>query len=134
MSTHGKSSDDCIIENSLYGINLFDSLTVLGLDSLSFFQNDNGIILNEIILFSNDTTYYSFAEKEEIVEKPVEKPVIPVEPEKPLKKKIRKKGSPTLNVLQYTFLTCAVTGFICMFPALNKADHYHNKYEKIWYQ
>jgi len=67
ISTGGKILfKNCIISSSKYGIDIADSSSIILFDSISFFQNDNSLILNHESILWEDSTFYSIAVKPEI--------------------------------------------------------------------
>ncbi len=117
VKKNGKISVEyCEIYNSLYGVQVPDTTSLLKFANVSFYENDNQLIIGEETVFSGDSTNFTF----------------------PLpKRKIRlasggyeERRSPLLPILQVTFLTCAVGGLIGTIYCKTVADDYQDLYEK----
>lgn len=119
VTKHGKVLFEyCELYNSLYGVQVPDTTSLLKFAHVSFCENDNQLIIGEEPVFSGDSANFTF----------------------PLpKKKIRlaktvaayeEQRSPLLPILQVTFLSCAVGGLIGTIYCKTVADDYQDLYEK----
>ena len=112
----------CQINNSLYGIKVPDTSSMFLFDSVSFYQNDNQLILGEVPVFSGDSTNFSFP----IPEKRVPLTRIPFPSEV-----YKKRKSPLFPILHSTFIACSIGGAVAWGYFKSKADYYQDEYQKL---
>lgn len=119
VNKNGKISfKHCEIHNSLYGIKIPDTSSILLFDSVSFYQNDNQLILNEELVFSGDSINFSFPI-------PVKISLLPSSSEK-----YKKRTSPLMPILRYTFLTFSIGGIVGWRYFKSEANYYNDRYQK----
>ncbi len=107
----------CEISHSLYGVQVPDTYALLAFENVSFYQNDNQLIIGEKPVLSIDTVNFSFQFPEKI------------QLSETIAKK-RERRNPFPYILQYTFLCGAVGGLAGTIYAKTRADHYQKEYRK----
>ncbi len=107
----------CALYHSLYGVQVPDTSSMLAFEKVSFYQNDNQLIIGEEPVFAADSVNFTFPLQEKII----------------LSETIHKKQErkpPFPYILQYTFLSGAIGGLVGTIYAKSRADHYQKKYDK----
>ncbi len=107
----------CEIYHSLYGVQVPDTYALLAFENVSFYQNDNQLIIGEKPVLSIDSVNFSFTLPEKIrLSDTIEKK--------------RERRNPIPYILQYTFLGAAVGGLVGTIYARSRANYYQGEYDK----
>lgn len=117
VSKNGKISfKHCSINNSLYGVKVPDTSSMLLFDKISFYRNDNQLVIGEVPVFSDDSADFSF---------PIPDKSTPL-----TSRKDKERKSPLFPILHSSFAAIAIGGAVAYGYFRSQADDYHDKYSK----